>query len=149
MYWPVSWGYGMRLLHLLRGVGPPMSVLDVRLNCLMVGSQWCWGLGECGAPLISALARRGGTWWGPICGLGGASGVLVLDWIVWLNWIAWNRNVFDGWTVLTFGLSVYAKLNYFEWNYFLTLKLCLHWTELFSMELFWQLALCEQVLCLY
>ena len=53
-------------------------------------------------------------------------GPLMLNWIVWLNWIAWNRNVFDNWTVLTFKLRAYTKLNYLKYNCFLTLKQYLH-----------------------
>ena len=34
-------------------------------------------------------------------------------------------------------------------NCFLTLKLYLHLTELFNIELFWQLTLCKQNLYLY
>ncbi len=39
--------------------------------------------------------------------------ILILNkivWIrtVWLNWIAWNRNVFDNQTVLTLKLCAYA-----------------------------------------
>ena len=30
---------------------PPMSVLDVTLNSLMVRFRWYWSFGECGAPL--------------------------------------------------------------------------------------------------
>ena len=30
---------------------PPMSVLDMTLNNLMVRFQWCWGFGECRASL--------------------------------------------------------------------------------------------------
>ena len=32
----------------------------------------------------------------------------MLNWIVLVNWIAWNRNVFDNLTVLTFKLCAYA-----------------------------------------
>ena len=40
----------------------------------------------------------------------------MLNWIVWIktvwvNWIALNRNGFDNYTVLTFKLQAYAKLN--------------------------------------
>ena len=46
--------------------------------------------------------------WAPIYGLNRTNSILILKWIVWLNWIAWNRNVFDNWTVLTFKLRAYA-----------------------------------------
>ena len=73
----------------------------------------------------------------------------MLNWIVWLNWIAWNRNVFDNLTVLTFKQHAYATLNYLKWNCFLILKLYLHETELFNIELFWHLTVRKQNLYLY
>ena len=80
---------------------PPTSVLYMTLNNLMVRFQQCWGLGNTEYPFIaiaprSTLARRGSTWQGPIYGLNRNNGILML------NWISWNRNVFDNWTVLTF-----------------------------------------------
>ena len=47
---------------------------------------------------------------------------------VWLNWMTWNRNVFDNQTVLTFKLLAYSKLNFwngivFDIETLLTLKL--------------------------
>ena len=68
--YPVGWGYRIHQLYLYRGVSPPpppMSVLDMTLNNLMVRFQWCWGFGECGAPRhwhssSSNQARRGSTW---------------------------------------------------------------------------------------
>ena len=48
----VSWGWRIHRLHLCRGVRPPpMSVLDITLNNLMVRFQWSWGFGECRTPL--------------------------------------------------------------------------------------------------
>ena len=49
--------------------------------------------------------------------------MLLLNWIsrirtAWVNWIAWNRNVFHNQTVLTFKLRAYAKLNCLKLNYF-------------------------------
>ena len=43
----------------------------------------------------STLARRGSSWLGPIYGLNRTNDILMLNGIVWLNWIAWNGNVFD------------------------------------------------------
>ena len=38
---------------------------------------------------------------------------------VWIDRIVWNINVFFYyWTVLTFRLPAYAKMNYLKWNYF-------------------------------
>ena len=68
----------------------------------------------------STLAGRGSTWWGPIYGLNRTNGIHMLNWIVWLNWI----------------------------ELFLTLKLYLHKTELFNIELFWHLTVCKQNLYL-
>ena len=46
------WGCRMQRLHLCRGVRPPpMSVLDMTLNSLMVRFQWCWYFEEWGVPL--------------------------------------------------------------------------------------------------
>ena len=36
----------------------------------------------------STQARRGSTWNGPIYGLNRTNGILMLNWTVWLNWIA-------------------------------------------------------------
>ena len=72
-----------------------------------------------------------------------------------LNWLVWNT------TVLTLKLWTYAKsnclisncfcmLNWIVWNRtFLTLKLYLHETELFNIELFWNLTVRKQNLYLY
>ena len=43
----------------------------------------------------STLAQRGSTWYGPIYGLNRNNGIFALNGIVRLNWVAWNRNVFD------------------------------------------------------
>ena len=52
IYCPVGWGCRIHRLHLCRGVRPPpMSVLDMALNNLMVRFLWCLGFGECWAPL--------------------------------------------------------------------------------------------------
>ena len=52
---PVGGGCRIHWLLLCRGVrhtpNESMSVLDMILNHLMVWFQWCWGFGECGAPL--------------------------------------------------------------------------------------------------
>ena len=50
----VTWGCRMHQLLLCRGVRPPpppMSVLHMTLNNLMVRFQWCWSFGKCGVPL--------------------------------------------------------------------------------------------------
>ena len=49
-----------------------------------------------------------------------------------LNWSVWNR------TVSTCELLTYAELNCFKYNLF-DIE-----TELFEIELFWHLPLCEQ-----
>ena len=46
-------------------------------------------------------------------------------------------------------MRAYAKLIYLKKNWFLKLKLYLHWTELFIKKLFWQLTVCKQNLYLY
>ena len=52
IYCSVSWGSRIHRLHLCRRVRPPpMSVLDMTLNNLMVRFQQCWSFGECGVPL--------------------------------------------------------------------------------------------------
>ena len=43
----------------------------------------------------STQAQRGSTWYGPIYGLNRTNCIFMQNWTVWLNWIAWNRNVFD------------------------------------------------------
>ena len=49
---PVGWGCRIHRLLLCRGVRPPpMSVLYMTLNNLMVRFQQCWSFGECGVPL--------------------------------------------------------------------------------------------------
>ena len=50
--WPSGGGCRICRLHLCRGVRPPpMSILYMTLNNLMVRFQWCWRFGECGAHL--------------------------------------------------------------------------------------------------
>ena len=51
---------------------------------------------------------------GPIYELDKTNGIFKLNWIIWLNWIALDRNVFDNWTLLTFQLCDSAKLNYLK-----------------------------------
>ena len=75
----VGWRCRIHQLHLCRGVRSPdpMSVLHMTLNNLMVRFQWCWGFGECRAPLYCLCSQVH----------------LGLEWIVWirtvwLNWIA-------------------------------------------------------------
>ena len=54
----------------------------------------------------------------------------MLNWIVWVNWIAWNRNVL---TIKPYlHLNCVLMLNWIIWNrtVFVTLKLYLHLTEL-------------------
>ena len=47
-YCPVSWVCRIHQLHLCRGVRlPPMSVLDMTLNNLIVRFQWCWSFADC------------------------------------------------------------------------------------------------------
>ena len=72
----------------------------------------------------------------------------MLNSMFWLGWVAWSGNVFDNWTILTFMLHAYVGLNCLKWSCFLTLKLYLHWTELFGVELFWHLAVCGRDLYL-
>ena len=49
---PVGWGCRIHWLYLCRGVRPsPTSVLNMTVNSLIARSQWCWGLGEYGAPI--------------------------------------------------------------------------------------------------
>ena len=49
---------------------------------------------------------------------------------------------------LQFKLRAYAKLNYLKWNCFFTLKLYLHKTDSFNIELFLHLTECKQNLYL-
>ena len=48
---PIGWGSRIHQLHLCGAETPPTSVLDMILNNLIMRFQWCWGFGECGAPL--------------------------------------------------------------------------------------------------
>ena len=91
---------------------------------------------DCGVPVMlglwgmrdtsSLLLLPGPVWPGmvaPIYGLNRINCILMLNWIVWirtvwLNGIAWNRNVFDNSTVFTFKLRTYAKPNRLKWNSF-------------------------------
>ena len=50
----------------------------------------------------------------PIYGLNRTKCIFMLNWIVcigtvWLNWIVWNRNVFDNLSVLTYIWTVYLS----------------------------------------
>ena len=80
----------------------------------------CGALGNTGHPFIaiplrSILARRGSTWKGPFYGFNRTNGVLMLKGIVWLNWIAWNRNVL---TIKPyFDLNCVLMLNWIIWNW--------------------------------
>ncbi len=72
---PVNWGCRIHRLHLCRGVKPypPMRVLDMTLNNLMVGFQECLISEDCRVPLhchrfLVHSARSGSIWQGPIYG---------------------------------------------------------------------------------
>ncbi len=102
----VLWAeFRIHWLLLCRGVRPLLtSVLDMTLNNLMVRFQWCLNFGECGVPLHCHRSQVHS-------GLNRTNSILMLKWIVWVNGIAWNRNIFDNLTVLTFKLRACAKLN--------------------------------------
>ena len=121
VYCPVGWGCRIYWQHLSRGVRPPpqrVSWYDTKQSDGKVPVMLeLWGMQS--TPLLPSLP---GPLWpgvvapdkGPIYGLNRTNGILMLNWIVWLNRMAWNRNVFDNLTVLTFKLRAYAKLNYFK-----------------------------------
>ena len=77
------------------------SDLYMTLNNLMIRLQWSWGFGECGGLLHCDWSQVYiGPEYGPIYGLNRINCVLMLNWIVWIrtvwvNWKAWNRNVYD------------------------------------------------------
>ena len=126
-------------LHLCRGVRPPLptTVGDITPNNLMVRFQWCWSLG--GMQSNSSLpSLRGPLWFGVVAPDSVLSmGEIELNCVLMLNWIVWNRTVFDMETVylcyselfemelfLTLKLYTYPKLNCLNIELLLTLKLC-------------------------
>ena len=70
-----------------RGKTPPNECPVMTLNSLMLRFQQCWSFGECGVPFQCHHSQ--------VNGLNRTNSILMLTWIVWLNLIVWNRNVFD------------------------------------------------------
>ena len=87
--YPVGWGCRIYRLHLCRGVRSPPQ----RVSWIWHLPIWWWVssnagvLGNAEYPLLPSLP-------GPIYGLNKTNCILMLNWTVWLNRIAWNRNVF-------------------------------------------------------
>ena len=111
-------GCRIHRLLLCRGVKPPNECpgYDTKQSNGEVSVMLeLWGIWS--TPLL--LSLLGPLWPGVVApdralsnGLNRTNGILML------NWIAWNRNVFDNKTVLTFKLRAYAKLNYLKLNCF-------------------------------
>ena len=151
----VSWSCRIHRLHICWEVKPPqwMSCYDTKQSDGEVPVM----LELCRMRSTPSLPWLPGPLWpgvlvtdtGPIYGLNRTNGILKLNWIVWLNRIAWNRDVFDNSTVLIFKLRVYANHNYFKKNCLLTLKLYLHETELFNMVKCQNSSVCKKNLYLY
>ena len=99
---PVGWGCRIHRLHLCRGVRPHpqrVSWYDTKQSDGEVPAMLeLWGMRS-----TSSLPLLPGSLWpsmvapdkGPIYGLNRTNGMLMLNWIISLNWIAWNRNVID------------------------------------------------------
>ena len=121
MYCPVGWGCRIHWLLLCRGKRPPHKKnecpgYETKQSDGEVGP---WGLGALGNtehPLIAIAPRS--LWLGvvaPIYGLNRTNGILMLNCIVWLNWIAWNRNVL---TIKPYlHLNCELMLNRIIWNW--------------------------------
>ena len=101
--YPVGWGCRIYQLFLCRGVRHPKSVLDITLNNLVMLELW-------GMQSTPSLPLFPGSLWPKV----GATdwvlsmGQIKLNCILMLNWIVWNRTVFDIETVLF--------LNWIAWN---------------------------------
>ena len=137
---PVSWGCRIHRLHLCRGIRPPPN------KCLGYNTKQSDGAvpvmlelwGTRSSPSLSQLPGR--LWLGVVASDRVLSiSQIELKCVLMLNWITWNK------TVLIFKLRTVL----FEMELFLTLKLCLRWTELFEIELFWRLTVRRQKLYLY
>ena len=137
---PVGWGCRIRPLHLCWGVrmnecpGYDTKQSDGEVPVMLE----LWGMRS--TPLLPLLPGPLWPWVvapdkGPIYELNRANGILILNWIIWLNRIAWNRNVFDkpylqlncmlmlNWiifngTVFWHRNHTYTKLNCLVWNCF-------------------------------
>ena len=93
----------------------------------------------------SILARNVSTWLGPIYESNRTNCELIfLIRTVWLNWIAWNRNLFDNYTVLTFKLRTHAKLNCLKWNCFWYWNCTYTKLNFFYIELFCHLTVSKK-----
>ena len=107
MYCPVSWGGEFHRLRLSRGVGHPPNDwpgCDTgQSGCRVPVMLELWGMQS-----TFSLPLPPGLLWPEVVTPGGALSVgwveldtlLVLIWVVWigavwLDWMAWNRNVFD------------------------------------------------------
>ena len=101
---------GLKNIHqllLYRGVRlspPPISVVDITPNNLMVMFHSCWSFWESGLSLHCHCYLAYSGWMvGPERVL--SMGLKEFNCVLMLNWIVWNRNV------LTCTLSTFAKLN--------------------------------------
>ena len=126
IYWqlhscPVSWGCRIHWLHLCRGVKPHNE--NPRYVTKQSDGEVPIMLGLWGIRSTPSLPLLPGPLWpgviapdkGPIYGLNRTNGIIMLNWIVWnknvfdnkpylhlncmlmLNWIIWNRTVFWHW----------------------------------------------------
>ena len=99
-----SAGAVKKKLQLCRGVIPPLtSVLNLTLNNLMVRFLQCWSFGKCRAAFIT-ITSRSTLAQSVVPDRVLSMGQIELNFILTLNWIAWDR------TVLIFKLCTYAKL---------------------------------------
>ena len=112
----VSWGCGIHQLLFCRGVRPPPNEcpgydtksdgeIPVMLKLLMIQSTPS-------LPLLLGIPWAGVVAPDRVLSMG----QIELNWVLMLNWIAWNR------TVLTFKLHTYAKLKCLKWNCFCMLN---------------------------
>ena len=107
-----GWGYRIHQLLLSRGLKSPqrVSLYDTKQSDGEAPVMLeLWGMWS--TPLLPSLP--GSIWPGVLA----PDRVLSMDriqlnWVLMLNWIAWNR------TVLIFKLRIYAKLNWLKWNCF-------------------------------
>ena len=103
---PVEWGCRIHWLHLCRGIGPPpMSVLDMILNNLMVTVPVMLELWRMQS--TSLLPSLPGPLWPGLVAPDRvlSMGQIEINCVLMLNWIAHNR------TVLISTQCTYAKLN--------------------------------------
>ena len=121
MVCPVGWDCRIHRLHLCKGVRAPPNecpVYDTKLSDGEVSVIFeLWVMRS--TPSLPSI--QGLLWPGVVAPDSVLSiGQIELNWVLMLDWIAWNR------TVLPFKLRTYHKLNCLKWNCFCMLN----WIEI-------------------